>query len=313
MNLSIFSFSKMGKPNISLTLLMAVIIIIPLSFVLPKNKEKYLGDLFWTQKTFAPSKYNMVLMGDSRTYRGVSPMVMEEELPGIKILNFGYSDGGLNPTMFRAAEEKLDRTLSSNIIVLGISANTITGYTQNNEQYLKELSRTREEIFERLYLNPLLYWFSSVSLELLREQFKQTKKTSYYLNKYHQEGYVESVKFPSDTMEAIPLYINDFTNYKVETKYLNQLYDQVREWTNLGIVVVGYRPPVSQPMQALEDSLGAYHEDQIRERFVAFGGHWIEVKSSHYKTYDGSHLDQNSARDFSYNLASEIKRILAEQ
>lgn len=303
----------MEKPNISLTLLMAVIIIIPLSFVLPKNKEKYLGDLFWTQKTFAPSKYNIVLMGDSRTYRGVSPLLMEEELPGIKILNFGYSDGGLNPTMFHAAEEKLDRTLSPNIIVMGVSANTITGYSQNNEQYLKELSRTREEIFERRYLNPLLYWFSSVSPEQMREQITQTKKSSYYINKYDQQGYVESIKFPSDTMEAIPLYVNDFTKYKVEAKYLNQLCDQVKKWTNLGIVVVGYRPPVSQPMQALEDSLGAYHEDQIRERFVTSGGHWIDVKPSQYKTYDGSHLDQNSAKKFSYNLATEIKRILVEK
>ena len=42
-------------------------------------------------------------------------------------------------------------------------------------------------------------------------------------------GYVESEKFPVDTMEAIPSYTKDFTNYKVNPENLEVLFKQVRE------------------------------------------------------------------------------------
>jgi hypothetical protein len=42
------------QQNIPITLLLAALFIGMLSFVLPKNKEKYLGERFWVQKTFAP-------------------------------------------------------------------------------------------------------------------------------------------------------------------------------------------------------------------------------------------------------------------
>ena len=143
-------------PNISITIILAILLATALSFVMPENEEKYRANMFWTKKTFAPSKYNVILMGDSRVYRGLSPEIMEEKLPGLKVLNFGFSNGGLNNEMFKAAEEKLIKSGQPKVIVLGISPNTITDYTQNNRQYLQELTRPKEEIIERLYLNPLL-------------------------------------------------------------------------------------------------------------------------------------------------------------
>ncbi|NQU53588.1 MAG: hypothetical protein HQ522_13725, partial [Bacteroidetes bacterium] len=133
-------------PNISITIILALLLATALSFVMPKNKEKYLGDMFWTKKTFAPSKYNVILMGDSRVYRGLSPEVMEEKLSGLKVLNFGFSNGGLNNGMFKAAEEKLIKSEQPKVIILGISPNTITGYTKNNQKYLQELTRPKEEV-----------------------------------------------------------------------------------------------------------------------------------------------------------------------
>ncbi len=298
------------RPDVIVTLLIAAVLIGTLSFVLPKNKEKYLRDRFWTQKTFAPAKYQVVVLGDSRVYRGVSPEVMEKNLPGMKILNFGYSNGGLNPVMFEAAEKKLSKNNQKRVIAIGVSANCITAYSQTNEQFQQERMRPREEIFERLYLNGILYMFSATTPEEILDLLKSKPLTSYYRNEYFSSGYVESEKFPVDTMESISSYTEDFTNYKVKLQYIESLARQVKDWSSRGICVVGFRPPASAPMRALEDSMGLYNETIISARFRESGGHWMELKTYLYKTYDGSHLDRRSAIMFSNDLAREIKGIL---
>jgi len=309
-NLSIFSSNMKQYQNISLTLLVSAILVGALSFAIPKNKEKYLGDRFWSQKTFASSRYNVVLMGDSRVYRGLSPSVMEEALTGLKVLNFGYSNGGLNPTMFAAAEKKLSEKNNKKVIVIGVSANCITGYTQKNEQYIQEKSRPREDVFERLYFNGIKYHFSATNPEALKEAMIQKPLTSYYRNEYFSNGYVCSEKFPVDTMEAIPSYIQDFTNYKVEDRFVDVLINQFEDWRKKGIIVIGFRPPTTVPMKALEDTMGLYNEKMIRTKFTEAGGHWIELDQTQYKTYDGSHLDKESAVRLSEKIADEINYFL---
>jgi hypothetical protein len=298
-----------GKANIRITLMLAAIFCGLLSFVLPKNNEKYLSEYFWSRKTLSKQKYNMIIMGDSRVYRGVSPQIMQKQLPQLKILNFGYSNGGLNPAMFEAAEQKLVANSSTKIIVLGITANSVSGYTEKNTQYLQELMRPREEVIERLYFSPVKYWFSPVSPQQLKLWLFEPPPVAYYKNEYHLNGYVRSEKFPVDTMEAIPSYVKDFTNYKVDGSKLETLYKQVGEWNNSGITVVGFRPPVSFSMRMLEDTMGLYNEAEIEARMTKAGAHWLKLDHSQYKTYDGSHLDEYSAVQLSDTLAKFIKSI----
>ncbi|MGE5427542.1 MAG: hypothetical protein ACM3O8_06570 [Methylococcaceae bacterium] len=299
--------------NITVTLLMAAALIIVLSFFIPKNKEKYLRDMFWTQKTFAPNQYDVVLMGDSRTYRGLSPSVMEKALPGLKVLNFGYSNGGLNKVMFKAAQKKLSPNNANKVIVIGVSPNCITGYSQKNEQYLQEKRRPKEDIFERLYLNKALYYFSPVSPEALKEMLTQQPSATYYNNEYFSNGYVLSEKFPADTTEAIPSYISDYTNFKVEEQFIDVLTAQVEEWNSKGIKVIGFRPPTTFAMRAVEDTLGHYNEPMIKEKFCKAGGHWVDLYPGDFKTYDGSHLEKNSAVLLSEIVSKEIAKVLGNE
>lgn len=289
---------------------MAAVLVTALSFVFPKDAEKYLGELFWTRKTFAPAKYNMILMGDSRVYRALSPEIIETKLPGLKVLNFAYSNGGLNQVMFDAAEKKLASNSQPKIIVLGVTANSVTGYSAGNQQYIQELTRPREEVLERFYLNPVRYWFSSTSPEKLKQHFSAKADSAYYLNTYFMNGYVESEKYPADTTAAISSYIDDFKNYKVDSAHLNVLYKQVRKWSESGITVVGFVPPVSQSMRILEDTLGLFNEAAIKAGFEKASGHWFDINPGSYETYDGSHLTIESARRLSGKMAASIEELI---
>jgi len=228
-------------------------------------------------------------------------------LPGLKILNFGYSNGGLNKTMFDAAEKKFSPESSRKIMVIGVSANCLTAFTEKNDQYLKEKNRSREDVFERLYLNGILYHFSATSPENLKDKFMHKPSRAFYRNNYFSDGYVRSEKFPVDTMEAIASYIQDFTNYKVEERFIEELAIEVKEWSKRGIKVIGFRPPTTVPMRDLEDTMGNYNEAFIKTKFTEAGGHWVDLNTSQFKTYDGSHLDKESAIKLSEAIATKIK------
>ena len=118
--------------------------------------------------------YNFIILGDSRTYRGVSPYDIEQVLPEFRVFNFAFSNGGLNPAIYKAAETRLDIKTDSTIILLGVSALTINNLSLPNEQYIQELTRAKEEVMERMYLGTYLNYFSSVTPTKVRDLIEGT-------------------------------------------------------------------------------------------------------------------------------------------
>lgn len=302
---------RIFKQNIWITLLMAMIFICILGVVLPKNPDKYLKDRFWTFKVYDNKKYNFIILGDSRTYRGISPYEIENILPEFSVFNFAFSNGGLNPIIYKAAEAKLETNKESKIILLGVTALTINDISKSNEQYEKELKRSKKEVFKRIYFGKYLNYFSPVTPVMIKDLIKGTKPISNYISIYHDNGWVESEKFPIDTLEAFPSYKDDFTLHNTNYQLVDELCKQISLWESKGIKVFAFRPPAAQPLIALEDSLANYNESLIKQKIEMSGGHWIDINPVFYKTYDGSHLPNLEARKLSRYIANKIKTYLA--
>ncbi|MFA7082045.1 MAG: hypothetical protein WC135_05460 [Bacteroidales bacterium] len=298
------------RQNMWITLLMAIIFIVILGGILPKNPDKYLKDRFWAFKVHDDKKYNFIILGDSRTYRGVSPDEIENILPEFTVLNLAFSNGGLNPAIYKVAETKLKIESKPIVILLGVSALTINDISFSNELYLQELKRAKEEVFERIYLGKYLNYFSPVTPLIVKDLIKGIKPISNYISIYHDNGWVESEKFPVDTLEAMPYYKDDFKLHSTNYQLVNSLCKQISLWKSKGIIVFAFRPPASLPLVALEDSSGNYNELLIKEKIEISGGHWIDVNSALYKTYDGSHLSKTEARKLSQYIANKIKFFL---
>ncbi len=310
-NLSIFSFDMNNlKQNIWITFLIAMMFVGVLGVILPKNPDKYLKNRFWTLKVHSKSKYNFIILGDSRSYRDISPYEIENILPEFRVFNFGFSNGGLNSTIFEAADRRLLENDSLKVILMGVSALTINNLSLSNEQYLQELLRPREEVLENIYFGRFLYFFSPISPEVIKDLIKGDKPAVNYTNIYHDNGWVESQKIPSDTMEAMPYYIEDFKLHKTNYQLVDDMCDKIRIWTSKGVKVFAFRPPAALPIVSLEDSVGEYKEQLIEEKIESAGGYWINVDPAMYKTYDGSHLSKEEACKLSRYIAVKIKTIL---
>jgi hypothetical protein len=261
---------------------------------------------FWIVKTHATDKYNCVVCGDSRVYRGVSPQEMEDHLDGLTVVNLGYSSGSYSNFMMDRMEERLDKSTSPKVLVLGITPYSLTPKASLDGQVKQELARKKEEIFESMYLQPFQLFFEPYEIKWKKGEVEPVR----YDQEFFNNGWVASDKIPHDPMAAIEEYTKDFTGNVVSQLVIDTLMTRVQRWQQQGIVVVGMRPPTTPQMVKLEQEMSGFDEAMFSRRFGEAGGVWLEFPIEEYSSYDGSHLDKKSAIRFSATLAERVKEVV---
>lgn len=271
----------------------------PISSTIDKEK-------FWADKVHSKKTYNVIFEGDSRFYRGVDPKSVSKELSGKDVLNFGFSSGGHNKIIFEAVNKRLSKSDETKVVVLGLTPYSLTPKAQENMHYLQEAQRPRDEVFRRRVLTPFLRFFDPVRPT---EFIMLTDTVTGYHEKFRPDGWVESNKIPYNPEAALPGYVNDFKENIVSEKVIKEMLNQVEIWIKSDILVFGLRMPTTLKMEELENRLSGYRESDLKERFVNIGGYWIDLPDRDaYSSYDGSHLIDTSAMDFSKYVGQQIQK-----
>lgn len=266
---------------------------------------------FWIMKTHSQSQYDLVLMGDSRVYRGLSPLKMEEILTGFDILNFGYSGGGLNQVMFNEVEKRLSENSAQKIIVLGVSPHALSGLAEENKHFNQELNRGLNEVIGYMYFSSLNEFFQPLlieevfSLDWGNSKVNKSKKCT---EEFFDDGWVASQCFPLEPNQTLEINRENYERGEVvEPELVVQLLLEVSNWCKSGILVFGFRPPTTVLMEELENEMSGFDEDAFKDEFAAAGGIWLDFPSENYISYDGSHITKDSALNLSIDLANSIK------
>jgi hypothetical protein len=261
-------------------------------------------DKFWAEKVHSKKKYQVIIAGDSRVYRGVDPKSLSEQIGGLSALNFGFSSGGFNDVMFSEITSKLLNESSRKIVVLGITPYSVTPKAQENEHFVQEKMRNPREVLARRYVNPALSFFEPIQPMAF---FQDTDTISGYHETFKKDGWVASYKLPLNPEGALEPYKKNFEGNRVEQEVLKNLYRQIMAWRDAGIIVYAFRVPSTYAMETLENSLSGFDEEDIRKGVKAAGGHWIEIlNKQQYDSYDGSHLTESSAMALSRYLGKHI-------
>ncbi len=301
----------MTKERLIWVLLLSGILISAGVLYLPKP-DNYMIELekFWVKKTHGKPVYDMIIIGDSRAYRGISPAEIEKIIPGIKVLNFGYSNGRLNKFMYKEAEKRFKPDSKQKIILLAITPNALTIESVENEHYLSQLKLPKEEIIERLYFAPFLYYFSPLTPEDILFPDTAEKIQNNYVQEFFDNGWAASYKIVEDSLPALKDYKQWFEKNKVSNKLVNDMAEQIKIWTKQGIKVFALRPPTLHSMKLLEDSLSGFDQKQIKQKIEDAGAIWINTIDNNYHSYDGSHIHRDSAVKLSKKIAQIIKKNL---
>jgi hypothetical protein len=271
--------------------------------VLPSSPMK--RDSFWAHKVTAKPVYDVVVVGDSRIYRGIDPQVVEAASGNtLRCFNFGFSSAGLDSFLLTQAKGLLDPN-GAKILLIGISGNSFLNSSLQNEHLKSILNWNSKDIWIKRNIYPGMSFFDAYSVADLY----MINKGERYFEDYHLEsGFAASLKDRVDSGSALPSYREEFLREKYSIEAEEQFINNLLRLKAEGIEIVVTRLPVASALKKLEDESTGYSMDRLKQKLVSIGIDWIEPGGETYISYDGSHLTGASAKIFSEEIASGLLR-----
>ena len=248
---------------------------------------------------------DVVVAGDSRVFFGVSTIVMERELPGLRVINYGFFGNGYSDEYLTSIEKMFDPASRQKIVVLGITPSSLTADSIKHNSFIAEK--------QRLASQTVLERYSRESLA-----FTEPMRYGAFLHMFVPGERADPVSFsdgqgrvvrPIRPEEALGNYRLLFIGNPVADQAVDNLMDRVGEWRQAGIGVYAFRPPTTRAMVELEQRMSGFDETGFKTRFAAVGGTWLDIDQYRYLSYDGSHLHSDGAIQLSIDLSDRIQAI----
>ena len=303
----------MPKHRIPYVVLIAALLALPIySFRDEMDTEEIKKNRYWVIKTRNTETYPVVFGGDSRVFRGISPDDFSAEFNGIESYNYAYWANGYGRDYLEGLEEKIDTTADVQVIILGLTPHSLTEKTAESPHYHWELIRAKRRTIETIYFSKIQEVFAPYRINELVKRIAGKSKPNNYRITYHPNGWVESYWIVPDTSHSARFYKDLFEGDPVSEEVISGLLEYVERWTRKGIHVVAFRPPSSHTLRRYEHEKGGFNEEEFVQQFKEAGGIWIDIDPDDYQTFDGSHLEHESARRISADLGRQLKKTLLE-
>lgn len=290
-----------AKRKTLLFILLSIILIVIVGvFRFTPLSSELKSNYFWLNKFENKTKYDVVVYGDSRTYRGLSPNVLLKGT-GLSGYNYGFTSAGYSNEIFELIYARINMAIDP-VILLGITPYSLTLEASKNNFYHQEKGRDKVEKFTRLNIDQKLAFFDRIVME---EYFKPNAAN--VIQDYNADGWVASTKLLIDTLAGLKSYQSIFDDNQVSDSIVNVLLYHVTKWVESGIRVFAYRPPTIISMEVLENIKSDFNSILFIHKFEKAGGKWIPVvNDGRYISYDASHLQKNSVIDLSRSLRKYI-------
>lgn len=291
----------MHSQRLALVALLCGSVFILVTWLRPQEGHDRSGisrEQFWTIKLGWSQEFDLVAGGDSRTLCDVSPRAMQEVALSSKIANFGFNYVGFNKDYLSGLMSKLNPRSTSKTIVLGITPRSLAPLNQRVSGYREESERPHWRTMLNSHAGGLL---ASLRPIAIRGIVKQTSSKDFY-----PDGWMAVRMNPPNPDADIAVYQSIFTGNPVSEGIVDELIATVQQWSRQDIQVFAFRPPVTAEMLSIENQRSGFREADFIRRFTDTGGIWLTFDASKYQVCDGSHLDAESARIFSRDLARGV-------
>ncbi len=305
------SNSNQAKPRPVLVLLCSAIVVVSFAMARPKPTSFSNPSWYWQAKVEWKKCANIVLAGNSRAYRGLSPIEFEKVLGGTAV-NAGFSSGTYSKEYCDYLETLFDEDdTTPNILVAGITHNAICDLDRKNNGFVDAMKKSKESMLtgEQQQLTSVYV----AAFDSLAKVYSSTNNEN-YIQKFFSNGWVSSDYKIRDIAKGLLSYKKYFENgqYLCSKPELEKTIQSLKYISSRGIEVHCIWLPASPKMSSLENKESGLHVDEIEAMFVKHGLDWISFPDTDYTSYDGSHLEARSAARFSLDSATEVKERLLE-
>lgn len=301
----IFKLAALLPVAIGLSLLLKISLPKPLN-------DQAAADYMWSYKTHGADQFNVLIIGDSRTYRGVSADTVVAGLEGLNGLNLGYSSSGLDSVYMNFVSSRL-KTTGKRIIIVGLSPYAFSYDAVGNWHYKQLRDQAWSTTYKHIQFYEYMKYVNTYNPTEIADYLRGIKNRPKYYQTAKPDGWVKSDKRPADQEKGLWAYEQNYKNNKkavVSDTVLIGFMQQVKQWTKEGIQVIGFRPPTTKIMVEIEDKYSGFDHMKVRSAFMQNGGEWIDFNSKDFYSYDGSHLQYKSAIKLSKELRKYLKKSL---
>ena len=278
----------------------------------PQDDVRAARNAFFIEKTHGQASYDMVLVGDSRALRGISPEQIERQNPGLRVFNFAFHAGGFNDEIFDAAEALLDADSPRKAIVIAPTPLGFIDWKQTNAQYREYLNKPGDEVLLYRKCFALAGFLQPLSPTVFLRKALGMKPPRLLEEDFTPAGWISTRQTPADNFADLSVLRDQLLGNRSEPAVMANLMARVADWESRGIRVFGTFVPAYEPRVALEDSMLDFPRETFMADFDRAGGRFFTGYGTGYETYDGSHLYDDSAVRFSAVLGEKINQALAE-
>lgn len=258
---------------------------------------------FYRHKIGWRGAFDLVVAGDSRVARGVSPARMQTVLEDHRIANLGFNANSLVYAPYLDhVEQALDPKSHTRAILIGVDPYELTPRSIANNGFIKysqEAPAQSGELPKPTLRERLRDAFSPLRL-------REAMVPGHTTEVFHEHGFIETDRFPIDESARLSRYRVKFDGNRVDRALTQVLFGAVERWSGQGIVVLGFEPPISSGLLAVELELSGFDRPWFVAEFERRGGSWLSDLGSSYQTYDGEHLTSESAERLSVRLAKAV-------
>jgi hypothetical protein len=264
--------------------------------------NKMMSEAFWANKLVNAPVYDIVVVGDSRVYRGINPQIIEQQFKSkVRCFNFGFSSAGLDTILLNEACKKL-KSSGMKTLLIGVSVNSFYPHALKNQHFKEWQHKPKKELWIKRHLYPHL---SQLSPYALSDLYHLGTNNQYFEFFKPQSGFVYSCKLPIDTNSAIQPYRQYFERTQCSDLAVNLFMNKLAQMKLQGYNIVLLRVPASYTMWNMEDEFSGNVINELELKTSQLGINWIQTTPSKH-TYDGSHLIDKSTNQFSQYVAKEL-------
>ncbi len=296
----------MATHRIAWTVVLAIVFTILGGLIRPVDERSGMPEeLFWSRKMRWSADYDIVLAGDSRILASLRPTKMKEVLANHRIANFGFLGCGLSEAYLRHTRSLLDPNSLQPVIVLDINPSAMTPLTHKRNTYTVYAEKGVVETNQHLYLGGMFHFLRPYQWNRTLRDLGLEKTLTYA--RFCPDGSVVLGRDPENPRASEQTYRKRFVNNQVDPKLVKIVLNAVSAWSQEGILVYGFRPPVPETTLAIENQYSGFDEAAFVEKFARAGGRWIRTEAQSYRSHDGSHLRADAALRFSEDFARIMK------
>ncbi len=291
------------------TILLAIILIVIMGNLRPKEDIGIYPKQYWASKIHWKQCADAVITGDSRTLMGVSPEELQKKLNYRCIRNYGFGANWYSREYLEAIESLMLPQADRKAVIVGFSPHSLTCRSDDSMGNFIELRQmSKQDAFLDIHFGALVHFFEPMSFRDAAHGLFPAIAPTQTVKEYKQDGWVAVHKEPT-VLDEVKRYRGLFEQRQVSQEVIHNITDFVSKWTAQGIRVYGFLVPTCREMVDVEEQLSGFQKESFIESFRVCGGEWIDVDLYGYKTFDGSHLQDEAARKFSADLAAMIAQI----